>query len=489
MAIALYRKYRSKTFDELIGQDHITKNLKNALQSGRISHAYLFSGPKGVGKTSAARILAREVNKLKPGEDTTSLDIIEIDAASNRRIDEIRELREKVHIAPTKSEFKVYIIDEVHMLTNEAFNALLKTLEEPPRHAIFVLATTEPHKLPETIISRTQHFTFRPVASQKVVEHLESLAKKEKIIIEKDALILLARAGAGSIRDSISLLDQAANLSEGKIDTNYVAEMLGFAELPLLEELSEAIAKQDAKLALSVLKKFWEQGTGASFLLSQLLEVWREALYLTLSNQEPPKYLENSNATQIATVIKKLSNINPNNPYMEALLETTIVQLCLIAPTNGVAAKNKVEEKTILKKETEKLKKPKKEPAQISKAKAFTNTVELTDNQWLKALSQIKSKNNSLYALLRSASYELEEGKVVVLFRFVFHKRRLEEASNRQLLEKVLEKVTGTKLRVSAEVKQTTAPSQKNVAEKDSEAAAVLDILGGEIVKPSKFES
>ena len=163
MAQALYRKYRPKKLSDVVGQEHITSTLDNALKSGKLSHAYLFTGPHGVGKTSIARILAHEVNGLKYDDESSHLDIIEIDAASNRRIDEIRDIRDKVHISPTSAKYKVYIIDEVHMLTREAFNALLKTLEEPPAHVIFILATTEVHKLPETIISRTQRYSFKPI--------------------------------------------------------------------------------------------------------------------------------------------------------------------------------------------------------------------------------------------------------------------------------------------------------------------------------------
>src|SRR6201996_9324428 len=171
MGQALYRKYRPRSLDQVAGQAHITKTLKNALDKGAISHAYLFTGPRGVGKTSIARILAHEINGLPYTDDSMHLDIIEIDAASNRRIDEIRDLRDRVSIAPTTAKYKVYIIDEVHMLTKEAFNALLKTLEEPPEHVVFILATTEVHKLPETIISRTQRFTFKPVPLEQVSAH------------------------------------------------------------------------------------------------------------------------------------------------------------------------------------------------------------------------------------------------------------------------------------------------------------------------------
>src|SRR3990167_8680284 len=205
---ALYRKYRSKNLDEVVGQEHITETLKNSLKSGKISHAYLLSGPRGVGKTSVARILAHEFNNLKYEDENIHLDIIEIDAASNRRIDEIRDLREKVHITPTSAKYKVYIIDEVHMLTKEAFNALLKTLEEPPEHCIFILATTEAHKLPETIISRTQRFNFKPIPKTAAKTQLQKIAKAEKIKIDDDALELLAEYGEGSLRDIIGMLDQ-----------------------------------------------------------------------------------------------------------------------------------------------------------------------------------------------------------------------------------------------------------------------------------------
>jgi DNA polymerase-3 subunit gamma/tau len=228
MGKALYRKYRSKNLDEIVGQPHITQTLKNALEQQTFSHAYLFTGPKGIGKTSIARILAYEVNKLPYDEEATHLDIIEIDAASNRRIDEIRELRDKVHIAPTSARFKVYIIDEVHMLTKEAFNALLKTLEEPPEHVIFILATTEAHKLPETIVSRTQRFTFKPVSMAVAIAHLRSIADQEGVQIEDDALELIAQHGGGSFRDSISLLDQVRGQT-GIITLSDVQAMLGIA--------------------------------------------------------------------------------------------------------------------------------------------------------------------------------------------------------------------------------------------------------------------
>src|SRR6266568_5045229 len=198
MGQALYRTYRPLKLSEVVGQEHVTTALMHTLKAGTLSHAYLFTGPRGVGKTSIARILAHEINGLPYDDERLHLDIIEIDAASNRRIDEIRDLRDKVHIAPTSAKYKVYIIDEVHMLSKAAFNALLKTLEEPPAHAVFILATTEAHKLPATIISRTQRYLFRPIDPAVAVKHLRHIAKEEKIDVTDDALELLAAHGDGS---------------------------------------------------------------------------------------------------------------------------------------------------------------------------------------------------------------------------------------------------------------------------------------------------
>jgi DNA polymerase-3 subunit gamma/tau len=234
MGQALYRKYRSKSFSEVIGQKHITDTLEKAIESDRISHAYLFTGPRGVGKTSVARILAYAVNGLDYANEEMHLDIIEIDAASNRRIDEIRDLRDKVNITPTSAKYKVYIIDEVHMLTREAFNALLKTLEEPPQHVIFILATTESHKLPETIISRTQRYNFKPFDIKTATEYLASIAKKEKIQASPEALELLAEFGDGSFRDSISLLDQLSSAGE-EITAELVRQRLGLPQQSCIE--------------------------------------------------------------------------------------------------------------------------------------------------------------------------------------------------------------------------------------------------------------
>ncbi|MGB2686975.1 MAG: DNA polymerase III subunit gamma/tau, partial [Candidatus Saccharimonas aalborgensis] len=217
MGQALYRKYRSRSLDEIIGQSHITTILKRAIDANRIAHAYLLTGPKGVGKTSIARILAHEINKLPYSDESSHLDIVEIDAASNNSVEDIRDLRERVQIAPSSAEKKIYIIDEVHMLSKSAFNALLKTLEEPPEHVVFILATTDVDKLPATILSRVQRFNFRAAIPADNAKHLRTIADAEGIAIDDDALSLIAERSDGSFRNSVSLLDQLRHASDDSI--------------------------------------------------------------------------------------------------------------------------------------------------------------------------------------------------------------------------------------------------------------------------------
>ena len=219
MGKALYRKYRSKSLDEIVGQSHITDILKRAVEKDRIAHAYLLTGPRGVGKTSIARILAHEINQLPYTDESSHLDIIEIDAASNNSVEDIRDLREKVQIAPSLAKKKIYIIDEVHMLSKSAFNALLKTLEEPPEHVVFILATTDLEKLPATIVSRVQQFHFLPASESDIVANLKAIATKEKIKIDDTALQLIGQHSGGRFTDTVRLLDQLTHVSDGPICT------------------------------------------------------------------------------------------------------------------------------------------------------------------------------------------------------------------------------------------------------------------------------
>ena len=276
MSRALYRTYRSRSLDEIVGQSHITRILQRAIAGGHIAHAYLLTGPRGVGKTSIARILAHEINGLPYTDESTHLDIIEIDAASNNSVEDIRDLRDKVQIAPTSSPKKIYIIDEVHMLSKSAFNALLKTLEEPPEHVVFILATTDADKLPATILSRVQRFNFRAISPRDAAKHLAFIAEQENIAITPDALELIAEQGKGSFRDSISLLDQLRSLSDETIDRAMVAEVLGLAQDELVEALLAAYATADIGRAARLIDEAEAAGTPAELLAEQLLGIARQ---------------------------------------------------------------------------------------------------------------------------------------------------------------------------------------------------------------------
>lgn len=274
--LVLYRKYRPQVFGEIAGQEHIVKTLTNAVITGRIGHAYLFSGPRGTGKTTIARLLAKAVNCLdlppnkaepcgkclscKAISELKTIDLIEIDAASNRGINEIRELKEGIKFSPVSSKYKVFIIDEVHMLTTEAFNALLKTLEEPPSHAIFVLATTEIHKIPATILSRCQRFDFRRLKIDELTERLQFICKHEKIDIDKDALEFIAVNSDGCARDSESMLQQIISMTNQKIALKDVQDILGITDIKSVSVLIDCLADKNISGALIHINKLCDQG-------------------------------------------------------------------------------------------------------------------------------------------------------------------------------------------------------------------------------------
>src|SRR5216683_6632670 len=259
----LARKYRPQKFSEVIGQDHVTRTLKNALEQGRSAHGYIFSGHRGIGKTTVARILAMALNcrsSDKPVAEPcgvcescteiragNSVDVIEIDAATNRGIDEIRELREGTRYRPARDRFKSYILDEAHQITDAAFNALLKTLEEPPSHVVFMLATTQPEDIPQTIRSRCQHFSFRAMKFEAIMDQLREIVGKENIPADDDALALLTEAGDGSMRDALSILDQAIASSDGRLTSESVRQLIGAAPSGVLEEIMQAVARSDSQ--------------------------------------------------------------------------------------------------------------------------------------------------------------------------------------------------------------------------------------------------
>nr|MBI3613485.1 DNA polymerase III subunit gamma/tau [Nitrospirota bacterium] len=286
--VVLARKWRPQQFDDVVGQEHVARTLTNALTAGRIAHAYLFAGPRGVGKTTMARLLAKALNCQTASTATPTacgqcescqeiaqgiaVDVMEIDGASSRGINEIRELRERINYAPLKGRRRVYIIDEVHMLTNEAFNALLKTLEEPPPHVVFIFATTELHKVPATIQSRCQQFLFRRLSRREIVVRLELIAKREGFALSSSGLVMIAQAADGSLRDALSLLDQAVAFGGPSITDEELRQLLGVIDRRQMTELFEALAQREANGALTVIRSLSRQGQDLRQLCGMILE-------------------------------------------------------------------------------------------------------------------------------------------------------------------------------------------------------------------------
>ena len=460
MSQALYRKYRSRSLKEVVGQEHITETLARALNAGHISHAYLFTGPRGVGKTSVARILAFEINKI-PYSDTQQLDIIEIDAASNRRIDDIRDLREKVHIAPVNAPYKVYIIDEVHMLTGESFNALLKTLEEPPSHVIFILATTEAHKLPATIISRTQRFAFRPADKEKLVAHLTSIAKKEKINISPEAIELIAEHGDGSFRDSISLLDQMMHVADGEITAELVMQVLGLLPRESLQKLVDSLVAGDRTKVLDVLQSLDNGGGSTVSLANQLSQ-----MLVTIAPEHPSLY----------ELIDKLLEVpRAYNPRLKLL--TILMSAMPEAPAKSTKEESKSAPALVTPApEIPVITLAAPEPAP---APADGQLTKLDGADWENTLAAIKKTNSPLYTVLKHAQISFEDDKqtLTLHFKYQLHRKKLDDPKQKAALASAMTATLGAA--------PTIKTAMGDAKPADPTVASVADIMGGgELIEP-----
>ena len=355
--LVLARKWRPQVFEELVGQEHVTRTLQNAIAANRLAHAFLFTGPRGVGKTSAARILAKAMNCLKGPTQTpcgkcencqeiansNSIDVLEIDGASNTGVDNVRELRENVRYLPSKSKYKIYIIDEVHMLSTSAFNALLKTLEEPPPHVLFIFATTEPHKIPLTILSRCQRFDFKRVPLSLILERLRAIASAEGVEVDDDTLMLIAREAEGSMRDAQSLLDQAVSYGGTEIKEADVLTLLGIADRKILFDLSAAIFQKDTKGCLSLVDELYSLGYDLGQFCKDFLNHFRNLLVVKLEGGASPTLTVTEHETQdlaaqaagvsfedlhrLFQILLRGEELMARTPFPKVILEMTLVEM------------------------------------------------------------------------------------------------------------------------------------------------------------------
>ncbi|MFT8318150.1 MAG: DNA polymerase III subunit gamma/tau [Sporolactobacillus sp.] len=513
---ALYRVYRPQTFHDIAGQQHITQTLQNALVKQQFSHAYLFTGPRGTGKTSAAKILAKAINceKAPAAEpcnecascrgitDGSIADVIEIDAASNNGVDEIREIRDKVKYAPSEVRYKVYIIDEVHMLSTGAFNALLKTLEEPPEHVVFILATTEPQKIPLTIISRCQQFDFRRIPSAAIAERLAFVAEDQKLEADEDALQLIAKASEGGMRDALSVLDQTAAYSEGRITVQDVQDVTGMVSDQLVQELTEAIEASDAAGAINKTGALLDQGKDPLRLVEQLIFYYRDLLLFQTSpdledilsrpraGETFKEQAERISAAELYRVIGQLNQAftdmkRTNHPRI--LLEMALIRLCqgttssaengtnaAAMPTNGpdaglVKRLDELEQqvKQLMlrpaaedhqpagervaaaqprphRRQSGGLKIPLNQVNQVLGAATKEDLAELR-SAWASIMAQIRAKNVAAHAwMLESKPVASSPDGIVQAFKYDFHCQMVMENKNHilEMVQSIIQEVT-----------------------------------------------
>ncbi len=512
MSKALYRKYRSKKLSEVVGQKHITTVLENALKQGKIAHAYLFTGPRGVGKTSIARILAHEINNLPYSEEDNHPDIIEIDAASNNGVDDIRQLRDNVQVAPFSAKYRVYIIDEVHMLSKAAFNALLKTLEEPPEHAVFILATTDAHKLPATIISRTQQFVFRFISKEDVCAHLEFIAKNEKINISKEAIEIIAERGEGSFRDSISLLDQISSITEKseKITANLLEETLGLAPKMQINALISAFENQNSNEILQIVRDVHNSGVDLKNFASQLLNFITENVgekpYLSqflmpLARAEKSNFIE----MELLSIFIQPSftpHFSINQNILSQIQQKIISKPKIENQKTAEISKNESENQPSLQKETfensqknenhendieipQKYKEDKSLKSGIPESLGEVQPKNENKNQdlgekkefkWADFWGAIDEGDKGVQTILKQSGHIFENGKIKIYTGRPFNQKQLEKAKAQASMGKALKKIGADGWVI--EVFGTTKPAS------DPAIASVQDLMGGgEMVK------
>jgi DNA polymerase III subunit gamma/tau len=521
--VSFYRKWRPQTFEEVIGQERVTRTLQNAITSHRIVHAYLFSGHRGTGKTTAARILAKCLNCQRGPTATpcnecancvaisagSSLDVIEIDAASNRGIDEIRELRERVKLVPVEGRYKVYIIDEAHMLTVEAANALLKTLEEPPAHAVLVLVTTEPHRLPTTITSRTQRFDFKRIPLDAIVGRLRAIAASEGFTIDDEALSLIGRSADGALRDAESLLDQLAAFSDGPITRTDVRAVLGIIEEEAVKEMADAVIAGEAARCLELVSRIIDEGRDVRQILRSLIEHFRDLLIVSVVRD--PVGIVETTETRLASLRAQAAQLQPSSivqkirilaaaeaearsatqprvvlemallrvsrPEMDPSMEAVVARLDVLERQGGtapapspVAGEPEAGAGRPAARDTKKPGRTAHPPDPRSPRTQAESpstppvdsvslppgdgpstgvTLDVLRSHWGQIMTEVKQRTRTVHAfLLESAPQTIDGQDLILAVRHRFHLENLQDEKHRRVVEDALARVTGAPLRL-----------------------------------------
>jgi len=512
MSQALYRKWRPQKWDEVVGQQHVVQTLRNAVNGDRVAHAYLFSGPRGTGKTTAARLLAKAVNCLDPDlaqrpcnqcghcravNESRFLDLIEIDAASQTGVDDVRDLRDKINFSPNQGRYKVYIIDEVHMFSNNAFNALLKTLEEPPPHAIFVLATTEIHKIPPTVLSRCQRHEFRRVPVREIVTQLEQIAQNEKLEAEPEALTLIARQATGSLRDAISLLDQLASTGQ-KVSLDLAQVVLGTSTSQVVFEIMDAVLEKAAAPGLDAIHKALDSGADARVLARQVVDYLRSLLLVKMGNEAAldlmpdarSRIKQHAGALPAGELVRMTRLFNaaasdlrsawqPSLTLELALVESLEAPAVVSAPVAPLKPARGAPPARIAESTTRPTAGGETFLAQAASAGAPVTFEQVTQG-WRRVRELIKPKNPALEGLLNTCKLlGIKEGTLVLGFSSDVVKSKMDKPEQLDITRKAIAEVLGVEMPLRCVV--TSAKSTPPDVKADGMVAAALQ-AGGEIV-------